>query len=169
MLSWLFKSKDPTREWPQSMGSLPLINLQPFSLGPVRIGSSLDAIRVLGRPDKYVGKNGVARLTWTNPPLEIEMENEQVTCISIPTGYGTFSAASEGEPIAEIRLDSGAVWNQQTHRNTTRQLLGPPSEENNDEGGDEFEDLYCFRDIIISLEFNEDKKLCAFEAYVDTP
>ncbi len=160
-------SGNPTRQWPRSDEPLPVVRLNPFKLGTLRLGEEIESVRFLGRPDHFMGKakRGNMMLTHTNRGLQLSFEEHRLVQITFHLAGDTFWSLEDGAPPARLRFEDGTKLDEASTIDDVKRRFGEPDEVDEDE--DETTLTYRDGQAYLSFEFNDAGVLGAFVAALD--
>jgi hypothetical protein len=166
ILDWILgRQPDPTRDWPPNAGELPVVRLDPFSLGGLRLGDGVEAARPLGRPEQvYRSKRaGIFTLIYVRWGVEFTFAEHRLSDVTFVIGE-TWLSDIKGSPCRP-RLADGAQLSPETTVEQVIARFGDPKERSTNQDGETVLDYERDR-VIMSFEFDEGR-LVAWDASVD--
>jgi hypothetical protein len=165
-IDWMLRRQpDPTRNWPENAGELPVVRTEPFSLGGVRLGDVVEAARPLGRPEKVrrsklAGAFGLIYVRWG---VELEFEENRLVDVLFVIGE-TWLSTIKGSPCRP-RLADGTQLSPETTVEQVVARFGEPNERGTNQHNETVLD-YEGDGVIMSFEFDKGR-LEAWDVSVD--
>lgn len=167
LLNFFFGRKtDPTASWPVTSFTLPEINLQVGSIGPVKPGSPLNKAIIFGKPDSFKwSKDGNCELLYARQGFLLEYENQLLVYFAFFIDDDEFLPAHPDLAFSRPLIKGHGQLSADTDRQTLASWLGAPSSEDID--SEETILVYNRNSLTIEFELNTSGHLKRLNVFPD--
>lgn len=164
-------------EWPPHNGSVPIVNLDTMSIGPLRFGDALDSVAKIGKPGPigWTGKGatgwfqatGYAELLYPEAGFQLDFDEERFAYIAFFIGpdphLPDWDPLRYSEPVVLGLGRNPWQLSQDTTRTEIEQKLGMPMKV--DEDLDETVLFYVLHGVNLEFELDKSGQLKRFNLF----
>lgn len=170
--TWLdflwYRPADPTRDWSISDQPLPVIRLNPFSLGGLRFGDPVANAEFLGRPEKcrrFRFASNV-QLLYARHGLVLEFEAGRLVEAIFHIGTGTYLGPIQAAALCRPRVEGGGELTATTTIDEFVRIVGEPQRRGREEDDVEVILYYENAAACMEAEFNPQGTLGAWTVMI---
>jgi len=166
--TWLdflwYRPADPTRGWSISDQPLPVIRLNPFSIGNFRFGDPIASAEFLGRPERCRRFRTFdnAMLLYGRRGMTVEFELGKFVEVVFHTGNGIDSAPLPNTTFCRPRIEGGGELTDATTIDEFIRIMGEPQRIDRDDDDGEVILYYTTAAACMEAEFSPQGTLVAW-------